>query len=677
MRSRILPVAAAALCLALTAPLSPELHAQPTTTAQQARVIVKFKSGASVLRKQALTAGETHALRAKGLGERMGLALEGGQGVGERIQVVTGTGLSSEALAARLAQDSEVDYAVPSGRKRIVAAPSDPLYAASGAISPAAGQWYLRAPQAAAAVDSMTVVSSIDAEAAWAINPGSASVVVAVLDTGVRFEHPDLRKVADGGNYLDGYDMISDADIANDGDLRDADASDPGDWIDQADIDSGKFAGACSASDIGSSSWHGTETSALIGAMTNNGIGMASIGRNVRILPVRVLGKCGGNDEDILAGMRWAAGIHIDGVPDNATPAKVINMSLGGSGACSAAYRDAIAEINARGTAVVVSAGNSTGHKVGEPANCAGAIGVSGLRNIGNKVGFSDIGPETSLSAPAGNCVNDAGACLFPILTARNTGAKGPVSSAYSTSTSSPSLGTSFSAPLVAGTAALMFSANPNLTAQQVKLLLQSSARPFPTNGGDPGASQCTAPQYDSNNDPIDQVQCYCNTGVCGAGMLDAGAAVTAATSGTATFVRARIDPSPARALSGQAVTLSGANTNVLAGRTITSYLWTLVDGDGIVTSITNPTARTASVTPSGAGTFTVRLTVTDSAQTSSSATMSIVVAQGPVVVTPPPTPPTPTPTDSGGGGGALSTEWLMALLALIALLRTADRRRT
>lgn len=673
MRSRALPVAAAVLFLAVSAPLSPALHAQTSTT-QKARVIVKFKADAGVLRKQALSASATHTLRAQALGERLGLPIEGGHGVGERIQVVKGVGLSSEALAARLAQDSEVEYAVPEGRKRIAAAPSDPLYGASNAISPAVGQWYLRAPQAATAADAMTVVSSIDAEAAWAITTGSPSVVVAVLDTGVRFEHPDLRKVADGGNYLDGYDMVSDADVENDTDPgRDADASDPGDWLDQADIDSGKFTGACTANDIGASSWHGTETSALVGAMTNNGIGMAGVGRNVRILPIRVLGKCGGNDGDILAGMRWAAGIDIAGVPHNNNPAKVINMSLGGSGACSQAYRDAIAEVNARGAVVVVSAGNSTGHKVGEPANCPGAIGVSGLRNVGNKVGFSDIGPETSLSAPAGNCVNDSsGPCLFPILSARNTGLKGPVSSTYSTSTSSPSLGTSFSAPLVAGTAALMFSANPNLTAQQVKLLLQSSARPFPTGGGDPGNLQCTAPQYDSANAAIDQVQCYCNTGVCGAGMLDAGAAVTAATSATATFVRARIDPSPARALSGQTVTLSGANTDVLAGRTITSYAWTIVDGGGIVSSITNPTARAATVVPSAAGTFTVRLTVTDSLQTTSSATMSILVATGPVVVT----PPASTDTGGGGGGGALSIAWLLALLASIALLQTADRRR-
>lgn len=669
MRTRTLPVAAA-LCLALIAPVSLQLQAQ-TATAQKARVIVKFKADAAVLRKQALTAGETHAERARSLSQRTGLALTAGHAVGERSQVVTGNGLSSEALAARLAQESDVEYAVPDGRKRFAAAATDPLYAASGSVNPAVGQWYLRPPEAATAVTEMTNVSSINAEAAWDITVGNPAVVVAVLDTGVLFGHPDLKKIGNGGNYLDGYDFVSDVDTANDGNGRDADASDPGDWIDQADIDAGKFAGSCTSADISSSSWHGTETSALIGALTNNGVGMASVGRTVRILPVRVLGKCGGFDSDIVAGMRWAAGLHVDNVPDNATPAKVLNLSLGGTTACTQLYRDAIAEINAVGAVVVVSAGNSTGHKVGEPANCAGAIGVAGLRNVGNKVGFSDIGPETSISAPAGNCVNDTGPCLFPILTARNSGTKAPTgTSTYSSGTSSPSLGTSFAAPLVSGTAALMFAVNPALTAKQVKLLMQASARPFPSTGGDPGGLQCTAPQYDSSNVAIDQVQCYCNTGVCGAGMLDAHAAVVAATSGTLTVVRARIDPSPSRAVATQTVTLKGTSSDVMTGRTITSYEWTVVDDGGIVTGITGATASTATVVPTGAGTFTVRLTVTDSALTTSSSTMSILVAEAPTVVTPP-------PASGGGGGGAAAPLWLLALLAAIALLRSADRRRT
>jgi serine protease len=140
---------------------------------------------------------------------------------------------------------------------------------------------------------------------------------VAVVDTGVRFEHPDLLAVADGGKLLPGYNMISNVTVANDGDGRDADASDPGDWITAAEANNhlGFFYGCTvlnpstgkySAED---SSWHGTQVSGIIAAITNNGIGMAGVGPSLRVLPVRVLGKCGGYDSDIIAGMRWAAGL--------------------------------------------------------------------------------------------------------------------------------------------------------------------------------------------------------------------------------------------------------------------------------------------------------------------------------------------------------------------------------
>ena len=297
--------AAAALCVALLVPASLYTQAQ-TPSPATARVIVMLKADSSLLRKQALSVKEQHADRAQALGQRVGLALTTGAGVGERTQVVFASGMSSAALAERLARESDVEFAVPDQRKRLTAAPNDPLYLTAGANGPAVGQWYLRAPDAAAATTATTVVSSINAEAAWNVSTGSNSIVVAVLDTGIRFDHPDLKKIANGGNLLDGYDMVSDLATANDGNARDADASDPGDWLDQADIDSGNFAGACDATDISNSSWHGTQTAGLIGALTNNGSGMASVGRNVRILPVRVLGKCGGFDSDIVAGMRWA-----------------------------------------------------------------------------------------------------------------------------------------------------------------------------------------------------------------------------------------------------------------------------------------------------------------------------------------------------------------------------------
>ncbi len=269
-------------------------------------------------------------------------------------------------------------------------------------------------------------------------------------------------------------------------------------------------------------------TASLIGAASNDGVGMAGVAWGVKLLPVRVLGRCGGYDSDVLAGMLWAAGLSVPGVANNPNPARVLNLSLGGSGSCSQSYRDAISRITTKDNpaVVVASAGNSTGHAVGAPANCPGVIAVAGLRHIGTKVGFSDLGPEITISAPGGNCVNVAAntPCLYPILAASNTGTTGPLASTY-TDSFNASVGTSFSAPLVAGTVALMLSAQPILTPSMVKSMLQSSARPFPSSGAadDPSTGPiqaCHAP------DGRDQLQCYCSLTTCGAGMLDAGRAL-------------------------------------------------------------------------------------------------------------------------------------------------------
>jgi hypothetical protein len=280
------------------------------------------------------------------------------------------------------------------------------------------------------------------------------------------------------------------------------------------------------------SSWHGTQVSGIIAAITNNGIGMASVGPNLRVLPVRVLGKCGGFDSDIIAGMRWAAGLPVPGVPANPYPARVINMSLGGPGSCRAGYADAISEILAQGTVIVVAAGNSAGHALSSPANCSGVIGVAALRHVGTKVGFSDLGLDVAISAPGGNCINvTAGSpCLYPILSTSDAGTTIPVKPIY-TDSFNFSVGTSFAAPLVSGTAALILSVQPALTPQQVRLVLQATAQTFPTTGGDNGdgtpVPQCTVPQYDSFGNPVDQLQCYCTPYTCGAGMLNAGAALS------------------------------------------------------------------------------------------------------------------------------------------------------
>lgn len=513
-------IVAVQAALYLCAPLA--AHAQQDA-APEARVIVKLKSDSRLVARKSLASAEERSERAQILGARIGRAVRAGPPLSERSQVVFATGLSSEALAAQLAQEPDVEYAVPDRRRQPLVVPNDPLYASGPvATGPAAGQWYLRAPVG-------EVRAAIDAESAWTISTGDASIVVAVVDTGMRFEHPDLRTVTAGGNVLPGYDFVFDVDSANDGDGRDDDASDPGNWVSEAEATSGPLQGC----NVRPSNWHGTQVASIIAALTDNGTGMAGVARNVRLLPLRALGKCGGLDSDIIAAIRWAAGLSVPGVPLNPDPARVINLSLGGDGPCTAPYQQAIDEANARGAVIVAAAGNSAGHAVLAPGNCRGVIGVAGLRHVGTKVGFSGLGPEIALAAPGGNCVNiGAGApCLFPILAASNAGATTPEASIY-TDSFNISVGTSFAAPLVSGTAALMLSARPSLTPVDVRQVLQATARMFPLTGGSAGVTRCLSPRSDAFGNPIDQLECYCTTTTCGAGMLDAGAAVLAAATG-------------------------------------------------------------------------------------------------------------------------------------------------
>jgi serine protease len=615
------------------------------------RVIVRFKPEATVLRAHRLSAGNpaSHAgtleQRAATLGARHGLALRAGAGIAERVQVVSAAGLSARELAARLARDGDVEYAEPDRRARRTAVPNDPRFASVAGSGPAVGQWYLRAPAGEA-------VSSIDAVSAWDTTTGSAATIVAVLDTGVRFDHPDLA-----GKLLAGYDMVSDATVGNDSDGRDADPSDPGDWINSTDLANPTFNGC----ELSSSSWHGTQVSGIIGAATNNGVGMAGAGWNVRVLPLRVLGKCYGFTSDIAAAIRWAAGLPVPGVPANPNPAQVINLSLGSDGACSQVEQDAVNAAVAAGSVVVAAAGNTAGRAASSPSNCTGVIGVAALRHAGSKVGFSDVGPELSIAAPGGNCVNigPGEPCLYPILTTVNLGGTVPGASGY-TDSFDFSVGTSFSSPLVAATAALMLSAQPSLTPAGVRAAMRATARPFPQSGlpDDPttGPLQpCHAP------DNRDQLQCYCTSTTCGAGMLDAGASVRAALG-----IRVAIAVTPAAPQAGQAVTFDSAGSTVASGRTIASRQWTIVNGGGIATSFSGATnAATATLTPSAAGSFTVRLTVTDDLGVAASQTQTVNVGAAPA---PPPS--------ASGGGGAMSWAWMLGLaLAVAGVARTRPSR--
>src|SRR5215472_10487785 len=103
--------------------------------------------------------------------------------------------------------------------------------------------------------------------------------------------------------------------------------------------------------------------------------------------------------------MLWAGGVAVSGAAANPNPARIINMSLGGTGSCLANYIEAIGQLAAAGVLVVVSAGNEGG-PVDTPANCPGVAAVAGLRQAGTKVGYSSLGPEIALGAPAGNCVD-------------------------------------------------------------------------------------------------------------------------------------------------------------------------------------------------------------------------------------------------------------------------------
>ncbi|HZV94006.1 MAG TPA: S8 family serine peptidase [Caldimonas sp.] len=700
MRKRLMSAAALAavllLPIAAQAPRAQGVVAAPAAVSARARVIVKYRADSPLLKKQAMTAAGRRNLQVQALGDRIGLALTSGRGITARSSVVFADGISSSDLAARLSAQSDVEYAVVDGRKHIVAVPNDTYYASGPALGassggPVVGQWYLKPPGAAGSSTTRTAPSAINAEQAWdvlaAAGVTGSSVVVAVIDTGVRFDHVDLQ----GGNVLPGYDMVSaDTDgsftTANDGNGRDSDASDPGDWVTQAESSGSGPLSGCAVE--ATSSWHGTQTLGLIGAATNNGAGIASVGQGqVKVMPVRALGKCGGYDSDIVAAMYYAAnaadsGASTDGTgtyPVNPTPAKVISMSLGGTGSCSALYQDAMAAMTAAGVTVVAAAGNESATSADTPGNCPGVIAVAALRSLGDKVGFSNIGTNVSIAAPGGNCGNNDGtaaspdqnACLYPIMSTSNSGATTPVAasaggSIYSDGYADPSLGTSFSTPLVAGTAALMLAVQPSLTPAEIKALLQSSARPFPNSGSTlvTGSTVCTTTNGSTSTN------CYCpNTAplVCGAGMLDAHAAVLAALG-----VQARITVDTATPTAGQPVSLS-SNSLVNGNQTIASYAWTITSAGGTGATITGAAnASSVTVTPTGAGTFTVQLVVTDALGVTSTASTSVAVA-----ATSSGGGPTTGPSSTGsssGGGGAIGAGWLLLLLAAVAALAAEER---
>jgi len=437
-----------------------------------------------------------------------------------------------------------------------------------------------------------------------------AGLVIAALDTGVRFDHPDLRN-ASANRLLPGYNLISEPAIANNSYGRGPDASDPGDWVSASDREQSIFSD-CTVAD---SSWHGTRVAGILGAITNNATGVAGLTWQGWVEPVRVLGKCGGYDSDILAGMAWAAGMRVEGVPINPYPARIVNMSLGAAGACPASYRQMIAELIGSGVLVVVSAGNEGG-PVDAPANCTGAAGIAGLRNAGTKVGFSSLGPQIALSAPGGNCVNTGAAqpCLFSIVTTTNTGTTVPETNTY-TNEYNYNVGTSFAAPIVAGIAGLMLAVNGNLTPGQIITRLRSASRPFPVSSS-AGVPICHVPRGPTD---LQTAECSCSTDTCGAGMADAHAAVLQALRPIAAVLL------PSGVRPGSTVLLDGSASAAACNATIVSYQWTIVQPAGNPPVIQNAnSARASIVAPSASDIYTLMLTVTDSEGRTDSAPITL-----------------------------------------------------
>jgi len=403
----------------------------------------------------------------------------------------------AQQLMQRLRADAAVEDVVIDRRAKPHLVPNDPFFSTGSPNN----QWHLQ--------PSSFVAGGINAANAWDIATG-ANTVVAVLDGGYR-PHADLV-----ANVLPGYDFIS-ADLpsrfggqsfwtSNDGDARDSDARDPGDWVTNADV----AAGFCDVAEP-QSSWHGTHVAGILAAAGNNAAGGLGVAFGARLLPVRVLGRCGGYTSDIMAGARWAAGLPVTGVPPNAHPARVLNLSLGVSGACDSITQAVVDEIRASNVSIVASSGNEGLASITAPANCKGVVAVTAHTREGDSADYANVGPGTSISAPGGGnntVLFSAGGVPRGIFSTANTGFTGPVADDYL-----EYQGTSMAAPQVTGVLALMASARPDLPMATLESLLLQSARPFPANG------YCA-----TNPDELP-------AGFCGRGLLDAQAAVSAAVS--------------------------------------------------------------------------------------------------------------------------------------------------
>jgi serine protease len=352
------------------------------------------------------------------------------------------------AMVRSLRARPDVEYAQPNYLFQIAVTPNDSAYFR---------QWHYFDNGGGAG----QAPGGINLPTAWNTNTGSSAVVVAVIDTGILPGHEDI---SGSPNLAAGYDMISEPDIANDGGGRDADPTDPGDAVAANEC----FPGSPALP----SSWHGTHVAGTVGVgKTNNSLGVAGVNWHVKVQPVRVLGKCGGTMLDINDAIRWAAGLPVPGVPNNPTPAKVINMSLGGEAPCSEspATQSAINDAIARGVTVVVAAGNEASDASGFlPASCNGVITVAASDRRGRLVTrYSNFGARIDIMAPGGDVGQDSDGDGNP------DGVLSMVEGGYAFYN-----GTSMAAPHAAGVAALLLARDGTLTPATVLARLRGSALP-------------------------------------------------------------------------------------------------------------------------------------------------------------------------------------------------------
>ena len=306
-------------------------------------------------------------------------------------------------------------------------------------------QWYLNGK------------NGVSMPTAWKYSKGDGYKVVAVIDTGIR-AHQQIDKAltrnADGSIY--GYDFVSELANAADGDGEDSNPNDEGD-------------------SSGGNSFHGTHVAGIIAA-EHDFLGSAGIAPNVKLLPIRALGKDGGTISDLVKAVNWAAGVKIAGIPQNKFPVSVINLSLGAKEvvSCTGGYASIFDAAIAKGITVIAAAGNESRASLSFPGNCNGVITVVATQALGDRATYSNFGSGTLLSAPGGE---------FNIGSTESPDSRGGIISSWVDSANLPSYrlseGTSMATPVVSGIVALMYSMQPNITPARVRAILQDSVRPF------------------------------------------------------------------------------------------------------------------------------------------------------------------------------------------------------